>query len=331
LYPLNGSAGTHDWQGFIAFDDLPQSLNPLQGFIVAANNRPVDASYPYYLGSTFASAHRAQRITQLLNTSLFNTIATMRSIQLDTYSLNAAAIKDIVAGVILNKTSPTNNATVRTAATYLQSWDCRTTKDSIGAAIWVGFLPEFLDATFSDEYAVANVPSTAYPSVDVLENFTSINYPYWFNNTLQSGTQTRDDIILISFANTVTELINLVDPNPSQWQYGDVHILWMQHVMSASLPFLDAPRLALDGSAYSINFSPGFLVTTGATWRQLIDLASLNASLGVLAGGQRGNPYSTHYLDQLGLWVAGNYHPLHFPLTLAAMDEYESILVLTRD
>jgi penicillin amidase len=330
-FPLNGSTDTHDWQGFIPFDELPQSLNPSQGFLVAANNRPVNASYPYYLGAAFTSAHRAQRITQLLNASTNLSLAAMRSIQLDTYSLNGAAIKDIVAGVVLNKTSPTSSPAVHTAATYLQSWDCQTTTDSIGATIWITFLPKFMDATFSDEFTGAHLPTAAYPSIDILENFTRINYPHWFNDTLESGTQTRDDIILASFTDTVTDLLNLVDVDPSRWQYGTVHVLWMRHPMSDSLPYLDAPHLALDGSAYSVNFSPDYLVTTGATWRQLIDLANLDGSWGVLAGGQRGNAYSTHYLDQLGLWVAGNYHPLPFPLTEAAMEEFESLLVLTPD
>jgi penicillin amidase len=327
-YPMNASTGTHDWQGFIPFDELPKSLNPSQGFLVAANNRPVNTSYPYYLGSDFTSAHRAQRATQLLNASVSHSLATMRSIQLDTYSLNGVAIKDIVASVVLNKTSPTTDSVAYTAATYLQSWDCQTTTNSIGATVWTSFLPKFMDATFADEYATAHLSSNAYPSVDVLENFTRMNYPRWFNDTSQSGTQTRDDIIMTAFAATVAELVNVVNPDPSQWQYGGVHVLWMQHIMSASLPYLDAPRLALEGSAYSVNYSPGYLVTTGATWRQLIDLADLNSSLGVIAGGQRGNPYSTHYLDQLGLWAAGNYHPLLFPSTEAEMTKFESILLL---
>jgi penicillin amidase len=328
LGPLNGSIAANEWQGLIPFAELPQSLNPTQGFLVAANNRPSNASYPYYLGAGFASAHRAQRITQLLNATLTQSLLTMAAIQLDTYDADAAAMKDIVAGVVLNNTSPSADPIVHAAATYLQSWDCYATTASIGATVWTSFLPKFMNATFLDEYTLAHLSTTVYPSVDVLENFTRMNYARWFNDTTRSGTQTRDDIILTAFDAAVAELVSVVNADPSHWQYGGVHVLWMQHPMSASLPFLDAPRVPIGGSAYSVNYSPSYLVTVGASWRQLIDLGDLNGSRGVIAGGQRGNPYSTHYLDQLGLWLAGDYHPLLFPSSEAEMAKFESILYL---
>jgi penicillin amidase len=42
----------------------------------------------------------------------------------------------------------------------------------------------------------------------------------------------------------------------------------------------------------------------------IVDLADFNRSLGVLPGGQWGQPGSRHYADQLPLWLRGEYHPM---------------------
>jgi penicillin amidase len=46
LFPLDGASGDFEWQGFVPWDELPQSENPPEHFIATANNRPVDGSYP---------------------------------------------------------------------------------------------------------------------------------------------------------------------------------------------------------------------------------------------------------------------------------------------
>jgi penicillin amidase len=326
--PMNGSAGTHEWQGFIPFAELPQSFNPSTGYLVTANNRPVNASYPYYLGYTFAPAHRAQRITQLINDSTGQTIADMKTVQLDAYSLQAAALKDLIASVVLAGVTSTSHPLVHEAATELQSWTCQMTTDSIGATLWANFFPLFREATFGDEYQDAGLPAGPYPDAAVLENFTLINYPAWFNNISRSGTQTRDDIILESFIASVNDLELLLGSDLSVWQYEKVHLLFVEHSMSSTFPYLNAPVVPIDGDEYTVNYSPGFYVNTGASWRQIIDLGNPDQSLGILPGGQSSNPYSLHYLDQLQLWLAGDYHSLGIPATSGAVSNPESTLIL---
>ena len=102
------------------------------------------------------------------------------------------------------------------------------------------------------------------------------------------------------------------------------------------LVFLEAMESGLPVISYNnggqVDFlmdnTTGFLVEFGASYRLIIDFSDFDNSLGVLPGGQRSNPYCNHYLDQLGLWVVGEYHPLPYPATLAEMNQYESIFVL---
>jgi penicillin amidase len=326
LSPLNGSTGTHEWLGFIPFIELPQALNPATGFLVAANNIPVNTSYPYYLGRTFTPSHRAHRISQLLNSSTSHSIADMQQYQLDSYSLQAEALKDIIANVVLTNTG--TDTLAHQAASLLQSWNAHMTTNSIGATIWASFLPSFFNATFYDEYHQAGLPEGPYPAITVLENFTITGSSSWFDDVYRGGTQTRDNIILESFQNTVDFLTLQLGPDPNTWEYGRIHILWIQHTLFSNFDYLNGPRYPINGSEYAINYAPGYLTTAGATYRLIIDLSDFDNSLGVLPGGQRANAFSNHYLDQLGLWVTGDYHPLLFPSIPEELTMYESILIL---
>ncbi len=326
--PLNGSTNTTGWQGFIPFNQLPQSLNPSTGFLVTANNRPVNSSYLYYLGYDFAAPYRANRLTELLNTSTPLDMADMGVIQQDVLSLHALAIKDIVASVVLAQVSESEDPILHAAATALQDWDGVVHTGSVAATIWTSFSPNFMNATFFDEYDAAGTPDGPYPSMSVLDNHTIINYGHWFDDINQPGTQTRDDIILATFEETIDFLTLNLGPDTNLWQYGRIHILWVQFALSDAFTYLNAPRFPVNGSEYTVNYAPGYMVSIGASYRLIIDTDDFQNCLGVLPGGQRANGYARNFMDQLGLWVIGEYHRLPYPAHLGEITEFASLVLL---
>ena len=60
--PVPGWTGEHEWQGMIPFEDMPRLRNPEAGFMVTANNRIVDQTYPRYLALHYEPGFRARRI-----------------------------------------------------------------------------------------------------------------------------------------------------------------------------------------------------------------------------------------------------------------------------
>src|SRR5215204_1672970 len=64
--PKPGWTGEFEWDGWIPYDELPELVDPEQGFIVTANNRVVDDSYPHHITSDWLDGYRAARIEQLL-------------------------------------------------------------------------------------------------------------------------------------------------------------------------------------------------------------------------------------------------------------------------
>ena len=95
LLPAPGWTGEYEWTGFIPFDELPQTYNPEQHFIVTANNRVVDDTYPYYITHEWLNGYRAQRIRDLLRAKASKgklSLSDMAAIQADQYSIPAAQI-----------------------------------------------------------------------------------------------------------------------------------------------------------------------------------------------------------------------------------------------
>src|SRR5690606_30314959 len=86
--PRPAWTGQHDWLGTIPKAELPQAYNPPEGFIVAANNLPAGAPYPYYIGDDF-SPWRAQRIRELLSGAAGLTLGDMQAIQGDITNTHA--------------------------------------------------------------------------------------------------------------------------------------------------------------------------------------------------------------------------------------------------
>ena len=78
--PVPGWTGEHEWKGDIPFDELPISINPAEGYIATANNRPVGDNYPYYIAIDFTPEFRVKRVTHGLKSLDHPTAADMAQV-----------------------------------------------------------------------------------------------------------------------------------------------------------------------------------------------------------------------------------------------------------
>ncbi|MCB0777323.1 MAG: penicillin acylase family protein, partial [Chitinophagaceae bacterium] len=53
LYIMPGEDSSYMWQGFIPQAENPHSLNPERGYLESGNQRPTDATYPYFIPGTY--------------------------------------------------------------------------------------------------------------------------------------------------------------------------------------------------------------------------------------------------------------------------------------
>jgi penicillin amidase len=107
--------------------------------------------------------------------------------------------------------------------------------------------------------------------------------------------------------------------NPANWRWGDAHQIRFAHPLLAIAPAGLAGQMTLPpyprgGSANTVNntsFGAGsFDVTSGASFRMVLDVGNWDAARMTNSPGQSGDPRSPFYANLLEGWATGESFPL---------------------
>jgi penicillin amidase len=317
--PVPGWTDEYDWDGFVPFDELPWALNPAEGLLATANQKIHDDSYPYLIGKDFMPPFRARRIVQLLTTTDRHSKETFARMHSDTMSL---AARDILP--LLLEVEPADDRQ-KEALVLLEEWDGDLAADSVPAAIyevWCKHIAETvllpkLGRELFDHYYARRQWSLSF-QYQVLPNLLRFPTATWFG---ADGTAARDQALQRAMDGALSELTDRLGPDMAEWAWGNIHRVRLaaQQAVVAQLAELftvgEAPWGGDEQTICQGLFEPGsggYDVVVVPSWRQIIDLSDLDASVGTHTVGQSGNPASPHFKDLFPLWSTGQYHPLPF-------------------
>ncbi len=335
LVPVPGWTGEYEWQGYIPFDELPSVFNPASHFLVTANNKVVGDDYPYLLAYDFAVGHRAQRITALLENKEVLGAEDFQRIQADTYSIPAEIFTPYVLQI-----EPEGFLQER-ALNELRRWDYRCDADSTGAAIFQVFYVKLVENTFGDELGeellAEYVGAWTWHHI-ALEEMIQEGDNLWFDDVTTPEKETRDDIVLRSFADALDYLGNRFGDVPHAWEWGRLHGVTFVHqplgesgIAPLEMIFNRGP-VEVGGSANTVNaasFDPEepYATTDGVSQRLIVDLSDFDNSLSTHTTGQSGLVFNRHYDDMIHLWQGVEYHPLLWSREMVEQNQ-EGLLVL---
>jgi penicillin amidase len=323
--PVPGWTGEYEWTGYIPYEQLPHQENPERGIIATANNRAVDDSYPYWLGSDFVTGSRAERIVEMLEQAGTVDVATIRRMHLDLVSTSGRRTAAAVAGLA------SSDAAVDEALRLLAEWDGTLGPDSAAASIYQVFsitlANRLLQPRLGDVTALYTgqgiTPIIAESSLmgercrEWLDRMLDDPSSSWWDT---GGGQTREQQIIAAMADTVAELTSRFGADPVRWRWGGLHRLVLRHALGSQAPldrlFNRGPfPMGGDGDtlwnaqiARHDATSDGVMI--GPPFRFIADLADLGQSRGHLMPGQSGQVGSPHYADGIGPWLRGDYHPM---------------------
>jgi penicillin amidase len=320
-YPVPGWTDEYEWQGYIPFDQLPNTFNPAVGYIVSANNEVVGSSYPYFISDEWDYGFRAARIVQMIQDATVPIDAAyIQKMHGDDYNASAAYMVPLLLQLSLQDQ---HLLTVRNA---LKGWDFQNSMDQAAPALYNVFWRAVLARTFHD-----NLPQDYWPDgedmwIQVMRNLVQQPDNPWWDDLTTPAKERRDDILSLAFSDAVTEVEKLLGTNMARWTWGDLHTLTFHNqslgtsgVAPIEAIFNRGPYQTAGGSsivnatawdASVADNKQAYQVVTLPSERLIVDLSDLPASLSVITTGESGHAFHPNYADQADLWRTIQYHPM---------------------
>ena len=319
--PMPGT-GACDVRGVIPYAAVPQVYDPPSHVVATANQRPVTAAYPYYIGTSadfFDPGYRAATIdAALAGRASPGSFAALQA------SLTDQLAARIVPALLTAVRGSALSDTERTVMRLLATWNHTMAAGSAAASVWWTFWGDYLSAVFGPWWHSAKVPvgkdsaglavSPAQVSLDEdLEAWTLAD-PANPAFSLPSGRRrTAPQVMRQALAAAVAQLSSRLGGTPADWTWGRLHSREFPALSGATgLGYGPAPA---GGDPFTPDAADGGLVSTaGPSWRMIVTLARSGVgAVGVYPGGQDENPGSPWYTDQVRLWWDGGYLPVPVP------------------
>jgi penicillin amidase len=322
--PANGQ---YEWSGFVPNAQLPHSYNPAAGFIATANQKTIPDAYPYAVGFEWAPPTRFDRIHEVLGkakrTGHKLRVADMEDLQLDVVSLLARQLQALLRQAVAPASGPANKA-----AGLLLDWDCALRADSASAALYELWTLQLRKAV--TRRALPESAQEAMPTWSLYQVVLELSVP---RATLFGSTTARDALLRDTLQSAYDELIAKQGPDTQRWSWGALHKAYFRHALDgvpgAATPLDRGPvERPGDGDVVqATEYDDSSLdQTSGASYREIFDLADWDNSVAINVPGQSGQPGSVHYDDLLPLWSSGQYFPLRY--SRAAVDAVTSDVLM---
>lgn len=318
MVPVPGWTDEYEWDGRLAFDDLPTLYNPERGFIVTANNAVVDEQYPHFLARDWASGDRAQRIVNMITAAIdqgkvtADDIAAMHS---DSYSMRAESYVPLLLELAVD------DADMNQALDYLRQWDYQERRDSVGASIFEIFYMQLAHNVLADDVGEDNV-SDVHQAI-YFHRLANDPAARWWDDITTPEVETREDILTRSLQDAIIWLKENRGGDMKSWTWGSLHqATFVSNPLGASgisliENIVNRGPFPADGGSDLVNanswrWSEPAAVSSHPSMRMIVDMSNFDASRAVIPTGQSGHPFNAHYDDMIELWLNGQYHPMIF-------------------
>lgn len=325
--PVPGWSGAYDWNGSLAFERLPQTRDPADGSLVAANNRIADDGDDRLINRDWRNPYRAARIETLLAELDKASLEDNRRIQLDIRSMAAEWLLDRFLA-LAEEAGSRNGALERLAA-----WDREMDRRRPEPLIFAAWLDAVNRALLADELG-PEMADFAVPNPVLIDKILSEGQA-WCDDVTTAATETCAARVADALAQALSDLRETYGEDSGAWRWGEAHRARLAHPLFDRIPVLRhlvGRPLGTDGGTITVNrggapfggpYERRFEHVHGPGLRALYDLADLDRSRFMIATGQSGHPLSPHYLGLAERWRDGVY------LTLAAPAEPDARLVLS--
>jgi penicillin G amidase len=282
-----------DWAGVATSRHLPQAFNPNEGYIVSANDRPIEGAMQ--VGHFFSAVDRVVRMRTLIESLKPIEPSDIKRFHQDVMVPSTLDLRDLLvkAAERLKRMTPKQ----RRVLDALKGWNGHYAADSVGALAF-----ELLLHRFAVRLYRGTVKLAAY---------SALWNPY---ELMRDDIAGADEKVL---SGLISQALTEASRRMSRYgRWGGMHRLKLRHMFNAvpvigrryryaDLPAAGASETLMKTAHPSSDRRHA--VIYGANARQICDLSDIDNNSFVLLGGQDGWLGSSTFLDQLPLWREGRY------------------------
>ncbi len=325
LVPALGWDAKYDWDGWIAFDQLPRNFNPPGGYIATANEK-INAIDDPFLTSEWALPYRAQRIHTLLNATPKHSLASTSAIQTDISSLGVQQFLK-AALPLLDESAIWKN--------LLSQFDGVMRADSatplVATALWRHLSKRLFEDDLGEKaYLEAADPSMVWlPMLAALEGKSKTD---WCDDIRTAKKESCTEQVNGALTDAIADLAARYG-DASKWQWGRAHALQADHNplgKVAALARFFSSSIPLGGDSFTVvqlknqfgREATPYRATHGPGYRGIFDMSQPIAHV-IQTTGQNGSAGSEHYQDFLKPWSRGE--TVAVPVGTSKMNNTDSV------
>ena len=306
---VDARTGERLWEHLRDATTLPAIVNPDKGYIASANNKPQNGDAA--VGFFFSPDDRVRRMATLIEQAGTVDIDQVKAMQRDVHVGSSAALNEVLVRK-LRQTGIADQTTREARRTFelMAGWDGEYRVDAQAPVAFelfrFHFTRHFYEAAFgaTDWAAFAGVGRIKTLLIEDIE-------------------RTDPTALAPSLRRSLDQAAQKIGEFPT---WGDMHRLALRHplallpVVGRRFEFADYP---IGGSSESLMKTAHPMTDQrhragyGATARHVSDLSDMDRNWFVLLGGQDGWLNSSSFLDQVPLWLEGDY--VEMPLRVATV------------
>lgn len=308
--PVPGWDATYDWDGFLAFEDLPQTRDG--GKIVTANNKVTPPGYAHFITFDWFPPYRADRVEELLAATDKHSRETFAKMQADDESRLARELLPVVRAA-----KPATEGGQRLLGA-LMGWKGRmaaASPEALGFAAWYRELTRLVYEDDIGELFTDGWDMRAQFMLSVLKDENGMGK--WCDDVRTPAAETCADMASRALDLAAADLAKRYG-DPAKWRWGAAHVAAGGHRPLGFFPGL-GPFFNVEpessGDTYTVNVGHfsirdaerPYANRHAPSLRAIYDFADLEQSMFMQSTGQSGNVFSPWYRNFAERWAKVDY------------------------
>ncbi len=309
-YMMPGFDSTYLWQGWIPQAENPHMVNPARGFVSSANQRSVDATYPYYIPGGY-HLYRGIVVNRLLAGMNNITATDMMNMQNNNYNVFAETCKPL----LLKNMANANLSSEEAAFLYkFRNWNLQNDAKETGITVFNEWFKALEDTIWLDEFAKTKLALAKPDQSTLIQALLKDSNFVFIDNVATPGKETLAQMVEAAFKKACLVLKQKEADKKLEW--GASKDSRVNHLLR--LEALSRLHLGIGGGPNTINAMGS---SHGPSWKLVVHLDSVTEAYGIYPGGQSGNPGSMFYDNFIDDYTKGKHYKLWMMTRAEATDK----------